>query len=372
MKHLVTAIAAFLVFATQVAAQVKISEIMYNPRSAEDDWEWIELHNPTSSAISLSGYVVDDENSTFQTGSNVANVSIPAGESVILINGGDITESDFKAAWGSSINVAAVSDWGNMAMGNGGDHVGVWSSYADFQKDTNSDGLRAFNFAVSHVDYDDDGTTWVTDDGYGSIYLKDITASVNNPANWVLSTDKDGFSWTSTTGGGNSGEDVASPGKIPAASQNFTLQLLHYADVDGNEEITLYVVDEFSGLVDGFKKDATYGSNSLLVSSGDIIIPGPRFYAAEDNKVRGLTGSNELELSLLTGPKPNRWWGPFPYNHTTTDNNEKLVSWFEKGYGDYVTLLINFDKKTLYGSAIIKGEIVHFEKTKIQRFGIPE
>lgn len=293
MKHLVTAIAAFLVFATQVAAQVKISEIMYNPRSAEDDWEWIELHNPTSSAISLSGYVVDDENSTFQTGSNVANVSIPAGESVILINGGDITESDFKAAWGSSINVAAVSDWGNMALGNGGDHVGVWSSYADFQKDTNSDGSRAFNFAVSHVDYDDDGTTWVTDDGYGSIYLKDITASVDNPANWVLSTNTDGFSWTSTTGGGNSGEDVASPGKIPAASQNFTLQLLHYADVDGNEEIALDVVDEFSGLVDGFKKDATYGGNSLLVSSGDIIIPGPRFYAAEDNKVRGLTGSNE-------------------------------------------------------------------------------
>lgn len=293
MKHLVTAIAVFLVFATQVAAQVKISEIMYNPRSAEDDWEWIELHNPTSSAISLSGYVVDDGNSVFQSGSNVANVSVPAGESIILINGGDITESDFKAAWGSSINVAAVSDWGNMALGNSGDHVGVWSSYADFQKDTNSDGTRAFNFAVSHVEYDDDGTTWPQDDGYGSIYLKDISASVANPANWVLSNNTDGFSWTSTTGGGNSGEDVASPGKVPAASQNFTLQLLHYADVDGNEEIALDVVDEFSGLVDGFKKDATYGSNSLFVSSGDIIIPGPRFYASEDNRVRGVTGSNE-------------------------------------------------------------------------------
>ena len=79
-----------------------------------------------------------------------------------------------------------------------------------------------------------------------------------------------------------------------------------------------------------------------------------------------------LSYRFLTGPKPNRWWGPFPYNHTTTDKNEELVSWFEKGYGDYVTLLINFDKKTLYGSAIIKGEIVHFEKARINRFGLPE
>lgn len=78
-----------------------------------------------------------------------------------------------------------------------------------------------------------------------------------------------------------------------SSSNSFTLQLLHYADVDGNEEVALDAVDEFSGLVDGLKKDATYGSNTLLVTSGDIIIPGPRFYAAEDNKVRGLTGSNE-------------------------------------------------------------------------------
>ncbi len=76
-------------------------------------------------------------------------------------------------------------------------------------------------------------------------------------------------------------------------SNTFTLQLLHYADVDGNEELALDAVDEFSGVVDGLKNDATYGSNTLLVSSGDIIIPGPRFYAAENNKVRGLTGSNE-------------------------------------------------------------------------------
>lgn len=268
---------------------------MYNPRSSEDNWEWVELHNPTGNAISLNGYVIDDENSTFQSASNVENVTIPANGTVVLYNADDISGSDFKAAWGSSITVVAVTDWSNMALGNGGDHFGIWSNFSDYQSDTTSNGDRAFNKAVSHVDYDDDGTVWPKDDGFGSIYLNNIGDDVSNPSNWTLSSTTDGMSYTATTGGGNSGEDVASPGAVPSASSSssFTLQLLHYADVDGNEEIALDVVDEFSGLVDGLKKDATYGANSLLVTSGDIIIPGPRFYAAENNIVRGLTGSNE-------------------------------------------------------------------------------
>ncbi len=73
----------------------------------------------------------------------------------------------------------------------------------------------------------------------------------------------------------------------------FTLQLLHFADIDGNEEIALSSVDEFSALMEAFKSDATYGSSTLVVSSGDNIIPGPRFYAAEQKAVRAVTGSNE-------------------------------------------------------------------------------
>lgn len=295
MKHIYLSILAFFVLVVQGAAQVKITEVMYNPRSSEDNWEWVELHNPTSSTISLNGFVIDDENSIFQSASNVANASISAGGTVVLYNADDISAADFQAAWGSNITAVAVSNWSNMALGNGGDHVGVWSNYTDFQADTNSDGSRAFNMAISHVDYDDDGTIWPSDDGNGSIYLKEVGDDVSLPANWALSGSVDGLSFTSSNAGGNSGQDVASPGAVPSSStsSNFMLQLLHYADVDGSEEIALDVVDEFSGVVDGLKKDALYGANSLLVTSGDIIIPGPRFYAAENNTIRGLTGSNE-------------------------------------------------------------------------------
>lgn len=73
----------------------------------------------------------------------------------------------------------------------------------------------------------------------------------------------------------------------------FTLQLLHFADIDGNEEIALSSVDEFSAIMEAFKADKKFGSSTLVVSSGDNIIPGPRFYAAEQKPVRAVTGSNE-------------------------------------------------------------------------------
>lgn len=73
----------------------------------------------------------------------------------------------------------------------------------------------------------------------------------------------------------------------------YTLQLLHFADIDGNEETALGAVDEFAAIVNAFKNDPDYGAQTLFVSSGDNIIQGPRFYAAEQSAVRDVTGANE-------------------------------------------------------------------------------
>lgn len=73
----------------------------------------------------------------------------------------------------------------------------------------------------------------------------------------------------------------------------YYLQLLHFADIDGNEERALSSLDELSGIAEAFKADPMYGSATLVVSSGDNIIPGSRFYAAEQSVIRAITGSNE-------------------------------------------------------------------------------
>jgi 2',3'-cyclic-nucleotide 2'-phosphodiesterase (5'-nucleotidase family) len=53
-------------------------------------------------------------------------------------------------------------------------------------------------------------------------------------------------------------------------------------------------VRNFSALVNGLSQGQHIrGPNTLVLSSGDNIIPGPRFYAAEQNAVRSVTGSNE-------------------------------------------------------------------------------
>ena len=72
-----------------------------------------------------------------------------------------------------------------------------------------------------------------------------------------------------------------------------------------------------------------------------------------------------VSYRYLTGSKPEKWWGPFPYQAFQVESNIYFSSWFEKGYGDYVTLLINFNNSLLYGSAILSGEQVHFHGAEI-------
>jgi 2',3'-cyclic-nucleotide 2'-phosphodiesterase (5'-nucleotidase family) len=70
------------------------------------------------------------------------------------------------------------------------------------------------------------------------------------------------------------------------------MQLLHVSDADGSDQTTLNSVANLSGLVTKFKAD--YPSNTLVLSSGDNYIPGPRFNAANDSSLTTLLGAAEV------------------------------------------------------------------------------
>lgn len=72
----------------------------------------------------------------------------------------------------------------------------------------------------------------------------------------------------------------------------FTMQLLHVSDADGSDQTTLNSVANLSGLVTKFKAD--YPNNTLVLSSGDNYIPGPRFNAANDSSLTSLLGVAEV------------------------------------------------------------------------------
>ena len=72
----------------------------------------------------------------------------------------------------------------------------------------------------------------------------------------------------------------------------FTLQLLHISDADGSDTTALNSIAHLSGLVHRFRNQ--YPQQTLLVSSGDNYIPGPRFNAANDTTLTSLLGKPEV------------------------------------------------------------------------------
>lgn len=70
--------------------------------------------------------------------------------------------------------------------------------------------------------------------------------------------------------------------------KNFSLQLLHFADVDGGGTAAMSNVDQFSALVSHFR--SLDPKNTLLISGGDNYIPGPIFEASRDKRLNDLIG----------------------------------------------------------------------------------
>lgn len=75
----------------------------------------------------------------------------------------------------------------------------------------------------------------------------------------------------------------------PAA---FTLQVLHLSDMDGSDTTALNSVASMSSLISRFRGE--YPSQTLLVSSGDNYIPGPRFNASNDPSLTPTLGTPEV------------------------------------------------------------------------------
>ncbi|MDY0131755.1 MAG: bifunctional metallophosphatase/5'-nucleotidase [Desulforegulaceae bacterium] len=147
------------------------------------------------------------------------------------------------------------------------------------------------------------------------------------------------------------------------AETAFTLQLLHFSDIDGNEDKALKNLDNFSSIINGIKNNSDYPT--IIVSSGDNIIQGPRFYSAEHDKVSVLTNSNNPgsadmailnRLGVMASAVGNHELdaGPEAFAGAISADNSSSKAWFP-----HLVCNMDFSKEPFFGP----GTDVEIEKS---------
>ncbi len=125
-KILVGASAAAMASLSVADGKIVITEIMYNPASAErkNQTEWVEIANVGDAPVAMRGWKLDDED---KDNFGAFNVTLDPGGVAVLINGDECTEAQFRGAWDSAsapkrtYTVIPVA-WGSLANTPGPDN----------------------------------------------------------------------------------------------------------------------------------------------------------------------------------------------------------------------------------------------------------
>ncbi len=228
------------------------TEIMYNPRSTEPDWEWVEVYNNTGATIdfSVTPYVFDDNANADFEAPNLTTGVIPNGTVAVLFNadpGNGITIGDMQAAWDPGgvrgTNFIPLAE--STALNQTGDVLAIWPSFEAYKADAAaSGGSRTTNSALAVGAYNDEAGTfegvtgaWPSDNGDASIYLFDLSTDRTIGENWKASTVGDAIgSFNAAALDGtiaiHPGGDLGTPGVMgdaPPPTDN--------ADFDGNGRV---------------------------------------------------------------------------------------------------------------------------------------
>ena len=203
-------------------AGLRITEIMYDPASPENDWEWVEVYNGGPAIdFANTNYVLHDDDGLDFTTPNITSGSLPQGGVAVLFNATALTVADVQTAWGSGINYIPVTSWGN-GFANSADEIAIWSSMSEYNMDVAGAG-RSTAHAITVVDYNSGAANgWPSPNGSGSILLKGLNLDPASGSSWVRAAGGDtygSFGPAAVLGDlpDNPGGDVGSPGVLPGS-----------------------------------------------------------------------------------------------------------------------------------------------------------
>jgi hypothetical protein len=170
-----------LTFCNSAVAQLQITEIMYNPLSANDFvWEWIEVRNTGGTEVDLNGAFMDrlgddaiPATGTPNIGANSMNTIIPAGGVAVIYdafygpgNPSNYNDQIFRDAWGlaGTVPLIGADFFPELVNGAGAatSSMGIWATREAYDMDVDdmgdedpeNDVVGSFVNTIANIDYD--------------------------------------------------------------------------------------------------------------------------------------------------------------------------------------------------------------------------
>ncbi|MEL6104418.1 MAG: lamin tail domain-containing protein [Planctomycetota bacterium] len=297
------------------ASTVVISEIMYNPASSEPDAEWIEIVNLGTESINISGWRLDDEDSSDWALLPPCTTPLQPGDVAVIHN--DVISSEvFRDRWSIADSVKLVGvGWGSLANGP--------SLSNEILTLSNTTGTL-----IDEVNYDDDGAVWPADNNAASIYLTDLLADNQDGGNWRRST-------VGIDGGINpsaapfSTNDVASPGTYPALNLvGPTVSEVRF-DENGPEESQRSLL------------------RSLTVVFDQPIVAGADAFEVRNRDVSGSAGEVQVDVTLEIIEDQTE--AKLVFSGANVDSGGSLLD------GNYTLTIVGSEVRSAFGGVRLDG-----------------
>jgi len=198
--------------------RVIITEIMYNPASAErrGESEWVEIANVGDEPIEIRGWRLDDEDDSGGADWGPFNCRLEPRHAAVIVNKAAVDEAAFRQAWDPVPSDDAAPPppyqvipvmWGNLA-----NNASAQNEILQL--------LDAAGETICRVNFENGGD-WPRCSGAGgaSISLTDLAAAdLSSGRLWKKSKDGTDGARTCRTTAVFNGADVGSPGFVPGLS----------------------------------------------------------------------------------------------------------------------------------------------------------
>jgi len=263
---------------------IQITEIWPGQSGPDVTEDWFEITNRSTETIDVSSTSLyyDDDSSDPENAVQIQGLSelAPGESALVMVDGNADAVAEFRAAWNGlegvdSLQVGFAED--ASGLGGGGDAATLWRG------NPLEGGIRLDTAAYPDTD-GFDAAAWDVDAGR-------------------FTSADDSNAETSSALGGDGGDvpAVATPGSTPELTNtedNFQLQLLHAADMEGGGS-DLLNAPNFVAIVDHLQDQY---ANTLTVSSGDLVLPGPYLTAGGDDSLQpALQAAAEAVYGLEAG-----------------------------------------------------------------------